>query len=209
MTPIRSAAIAALVSSTLILGAAPAAVAGVLNGHAAAFGGIAGTVAFNDGFGLAGTVDYAVFTAGAFNANFGGLGYVPGDGLVYTYQIESTGRVDVVALEVILAGAANTIGSFDIGDVGPTASAFVGGDAQWLFGDTLSAGQSSWGLAFSTPDEPIVGFYEVFGEAASTLVAGIPTPHSFAVPEPGTLGLLLSAALAGLGWRRRRLHAAP
>jgi len=122
--------------------------------------------------------------------------------------VAAAGTVDVTALEVILAGAANTIGSFDIGDIAPTASAFVGGNAQWLFGSRLSDGESSWGLAFSTPDEPIVGFYEVFGEAASTLVAGIPTPHSVPVPEPGTVGLLLAAALAGLGWRRRRSLAA-
>ena len=71
--------------------------AGILNGHGAAYGGVTGSVPFNNGVGLSGTIDYAVFTANAFNANFAGLGYVPGDALVYTYQVNVAGNLGVSA----------------------------------------------------------------------------------------------------------------
>jgi len=37
--------------------------AGILNGHADALDGVTGSVFFNNGLGLIGTIDYAVFTA--------------------------------------------------------------------------------------------------------------------------------------------------
>jgi hypothetical protein len=90
--------------------------AGILNGHGAAFGGVTGSVPYNNGLGLSGTIDYAVFSAGAFNANFAGLGYVPGAALVYTYQVNVLGNLGVSAEIIGISNPANTIGTFDIGD---------------------------------------------------------------------------------------------
>ena len=61
----------------------------MLNGHVDALPGWTGTVAFDNG-NLQGNLDYAVFTAADFNANFLGDGYVPDDAVVYTYQIENS-----------------------------------------------------------------------------------------------------------------------
>lgn len=208
MRGIRSAAIATLVASTLALGTASTSLAGVLNGHGDAFNAIAGTVPFNNGTGLSGTVDYAVFTSAAFNSNFAGLGYVPGDSLVYTFQVFSQGSVAVTGFELLALSDANTIGSFDIGNVPPTSSAFVGLDAQWLFAAGIPGGQSSWGLAFSSSVEPIVAFFEILGAPEALLAAGLPKPFGVAdVPEPNAVGAILAAALAGLGWLRRRRRA--
>jgi hypothetical protein len=93
--------------ASIMIGAAMSAEAGILNGHGAAFGGVTGSVPFNNGVGLSGTIDYAVFTANSFNANFGGLGYVPGDALVYTYQVFVTGGLGVSAEIVGVSNPAN------------------------------------------------------------------------------------------------------
>lgn len=212
MIGIRNIAIAALVSTTLTCATASTALAGLLNGHGAAFGGFTGSVSFNDGAGLAGRVDYAVFTAAAFNANFAGLGYVPGDAFVYTYQIESFGTATVDGFEVVLEGAANTSGAFGPlsslvpPDIFPSTSAFLGSSrAQWLFAPGIEILEVSSGLAFSSPELPTLGMFEVFaGRLQTLLVAGVPTPFTTPVPEPNLGGLLLLSALAGFGWCRRR-----
>ena len=144
-----------------------------MNGHVDAFGGFTGSVAFDDGLGLEGYIDFAVFTASDFNANYGGLGYVPGDALVYTYQIESEGDMDITALRVFLGGAAaNTIGFFGplvAGAIEPFTAAFDPSEAEWVFDPALDG--VSFGLAYSSPLLPGVGSFEVFGLRSSSLVA--------------------------------------
>lgn len=169
--------------------AAPSARAGILNGHASAFGGVTGTVPFNNGVGLSGTIDYAVFTAAAFNANFAGLGYVPGDALVYTYQVEVFGSLGVSTEIVGISNPANTIGTFDIGDQDASSASFTP-NARWLFSPEIPTNMSSWGLAFSSPNLPIVGAALTIDGGTQALVAGVPTPGPIGIPEPATLSLL-------------------
>ena len=168
--------------------------AGILNGHGAAFGGVTGSVPFNNGVGLSGTIDYAVFSAGAFNANFAGLGYVPGDALVYTYQVNVTGSLGVSAEIVGISNPANTIGTFDIGDQNSSSASFTP-NARWLFSPEIPTGMSSWGLAFSSPKLPIVGASLTIDGGTQALVAGVPTPGPITIPEPATLVL----GMGGLG----------
>ncbi len=162
--------------------------AGILSGHGAAFGGVTGTVPFNNGVGLSGAIDYAVFSAGAFNANFAGLGYVPGAALVYTYQVNVTGSLGVSAEIVGISNPANTIGTFNIGDQDALSASFTP-NARWLFSPEIPTGMSSWGLAFSSPMLPIVGASLTIDGGTQALVAGVPTPGPLQVPEPGTLVL--------------------
>jgi hypothetical protein len=200
MTGTRTAA--AIVGCCLIFSYTSTSQAGILNGHAAAFGGWTGSVAFDTGTGLAGDIDYAVFTAAAFNANFSGLGYVPGDALVYTYQISNTGT-DTISAEIVgIANAANTIGTFDIGDVNASSASFIGLNAQWVFSPGVPGGQTSWGLAFSSPNVPMIGAALTLNGGSSALVAGVPTPSNTPIPEPASLALL--AAAAATFWLRRQ-----
>ncbi len=188
----------------ILVVAAPSAQAGILIGHAAAFGGVTGAVPFNNGLGLSGTIDYAVFDAASFNANFAGLGYVPGDALVYTYQVFVTGNLGVSAEIIGVSNPANTIGSFDIGDVSPLSASFTP-DARWLFSPEIPTGMSTWGLAFSSPNLPIVGAALTIDGGTQALVAGVPTPGP--IPEPASLLTVASAVaiccLTGRGRRRR------
>jgi len=189
-----------LIAASIILAAASNAQAGILNGHGAALGGVTGTVPFNNGVGLSGTIDYAVFTADAFNANFAGLGYVPGDALVYTYQVSVSGDRFATAEVIGISNPANTIGTFDIGDVNASSASFTP-NARWLFAPSIPTGMTSWGLAFSSPNLPIVGAALTIDGGTQALVAGVPTPGP--IPEPATL-LLAISGLAARCWSRSR-----
>lgn len=190
------------VVGALLMSAAGTVRAGILNGHVAAYNGITGSVSFNNGVGLSGTIDYAVFTADAFNANFGGLGYVPGDLLVYTYQVNVVGPLGVSAEVIGISNPANTIGTFDIGDQDAVSASFTP-NARWLFAPEIPTGMSSWGLAFSSPNDPIVGAGLTIDGGTQALVAGVPTPGP--LPEPATF-VLAAGAMTVFCWPRRRLR---
>jgi hypothetical protein len=196
-----------LLSGAIVLVAfAASAQAGMLSGHAAAYMGISGTVPFNNGVGLNGTIDYAVFTESDFNANFGGLGYVPSGPLVYTYQVFVTGNLGVSAEVVGVSNPADTIGTFDIGDIDATTAAFTP-NARWSFSPEIATGESSWGLAFSSPNLPIVGAALTIDGGTQALVAGLPTPGTVGirVPEPSTVVLcVLGAGAIVVGATRRK-----
>lgn len=177
--------------------------AGILNGHGAAFGGVTGSVPFNNGVGLSGTIDYAVFSAAAFSANFAGLGYVPGGPLVYTYQVNVTGSLGVSAEIVGISNLANTIGTFDIGDQNSSSASFTP-NARWLFSPEIPTGMTSWGLAFSSPQLPIVGGSLTVDGGTQALTQGVPTPGPITIPEPATLALCVGGLGAMLVSRRVR-----
>lgn len=199
---VRARRVLQIMIASLLIGGASSAEAGVLNGHAAAFGGVTGTVPFNNGVGLSGTVDYAVFTASDYNANFAGLGYVPGDALVYTYQVSVIGSLSVSAEIIGVTNPANTIGTFDIGDVDASSASFTP-NARWLFAPGIPTGMTSWGLAFSSPMLPIVGASLTVDGGTQALVAGVPTPGPVFVPEPGSM-LLIGMGMFACCARRRR-----
>jgi len=162
-------------------------------------------VSFDNGLGLEGDLDFAVFTAANFNANFAGMGYVPGDSVVYTYQLinSSDPGTDNLSAQIVgIINAANTIGTFDIGDVNASSSSFVGLNAQWLFNPEISLGETSWGLAFSSPNVPMSGAGLTVDGGASVFLLDIPTPSDIPIPEPTSLALLVVAGMMmWLRWR--------
>jgi hypothetical protein len=187
---------------TIVL--APSVWAGILNGHGAAYGGVTGTAPFNNGVGLSGTIDYAVFTSSAFNANFSGLGYVPASPLVYTYQVFVTGGLGVSA-ELVgpIVNPANTIGTFDIGDQDSSSESLIP-TASWFFSPEIPTGMSSWGLAYSSPNIPIVGGALTIDGGTNAVAFGLPVPGPIGIPEPGTLLMMGTGLLVPYFLRRSR-----
>lgn len=177
--------------------------AGILDGHPSALPGWSGTVPYDNGNNLAGTIDFAVFSAADFNANFSGLGYTPGDAYVYTYQVLNGGTDNFSALTVGINNPANTIGTFDIGTTDASLSIFDGsGNAEWQFVPAVAAGSDSWGLAFSAPTVPELGIGLVLDGGGSLLLTGLPTPS---IPEPSSVVLVaLAGGFGGVLLLRRR-----
>lgn len=200
----RAVAIAAVIVGAVILGNPSVSVAGPFANHPDALSDeLTGSIPFNDGVGHRGVVDYAVFTAGDFNTNFSGFGYVPGDAFVYAYQVLSSGEYDITGFVVHLHGSANTIGAFKMGDVGPSTTQFVGAAAQWLFMTGLEDGQTSWALLFSSPELPIHRFGEILPPPIPyPNYVTVPTPYAAPVPEPGSLALLATGAATAYIRRR-------
>lgn len=208
-----------VVTCALALSAAVPTVAGILNGNPFAYndgngpasGAWTGSLSFNNGNGLEGDLDFAVFTTDVFDTQFGGLGYVPSayptGGLVYTYQLTNTAGAngDAISAEIVgITNPANTIGSFDIGDVMPSLTTFSSGNATWQYNPTIPIAMTSWGMAFSSPNAPMYGASLTIDGGGSATTVGIPTPGPNAIPEPCSLGLwAVCGALALLGWRRR------
>jgi hypothetical protein len=170
--------------------------AGIIANNGAAISPLyTGSAPFNNGLGLSGSVDYAVFTANAFNANFGGLGYVPGDALVYAYQLNVAGTLNASAELVGIINPANTIGSFNIGGVAPSSASFTP-NARWNFAGGIPTGSTSYGLAFSSPNLPIFGTSLTFDGGTPAGGTLVPTPGPIpAIPEPASIVLMA----AGLG----------
>lgn len=161
---------------------------------------------------LEATLEYAVFTAADFTANFGGSGYVPSDSLVYTYQIFGIGSQAVTAEIVGISNPVSNIGTFQINasDI-DASSAAITTNAVWEFSPGIGAGETSYGLAFSSPNAPMANgpsltVAEGTSGTFSVLNFGVPTPGSIAIPEPATLALSMLASSAVLLSRRRRIR---
>jgi len=187
-------------SSTTVL-------AGVLDGHGDAIAPIwTGTQAFTNGGDLSGMVDYAVFTKADYIANFGTGDYNPVDGVVYTYQVFNTGVDEISAKIVGNTAESNSIGAFDDvvgGDKTPTSIFYDTGSPVWSFiGNSIGTGESSIGLAFSSPYLPVFGAGLVIDGGGIANVMGIPVPGSVAIPEPASW-LLATMGMAAFGWFRR------
>lgn len=175
--------------------------AGVLDSNPNAL--TSGTAAFDNGNNLSGTVDYAVFTASAFNTAFPAASYVPGDAYVYAYQVLNGGSDNFSSLVVGITNPANTIGTFNIGDIDASLAAFDGsGNAEFQFlSPEIQMGESSYGLVFSAPTlpEPTVG---VITDGGGFLQIDLVAPG--VIPEPATVSLILLTSIALVGRSRRR-----
>lgn len=204
--------IALVAVSALLVAGAPA-YAGILNNHPLAYdnnagpgpgGSWTGSDVYDNGlaspFHLVGNLDFAVFTAANFVTAFPGAApaYVPGDALVYAYQIENQGDFAVSAQIVGISSVANTIGSFlyNAGEVAPSFSVFdVGGNAIWGFtAPNIGTGQDSYVLAYSSPNIPTMGTgVGITVDGGTFGITNVPTPSSTPIPEPASI------AVAGLG----------
>ena len=193
--------------------------AGVLSLHPNAFndgngpngGAWSGSLGYNVSGSLTGQIDFAVFTASTFNSLFGGLGYLPGDQLVYTYQVVNTGTSFVSAQLVGISNPANTIGTFNIGDVnavnGTGPGEFDGsGNADWQFSPSLATNQSSFGLAFSSPNVPHSGLGLTLNGGLSAFTSGLPTPSATPIPEPTSVTIVAGLVALVAGLRSRGLR---
>ncbi len=204
--------IVAAIACGLILCTAAVSSAGILNGNPLAYddgngpaaGAWTGTLPFDNGNGLEGDLDFAVFTTAVFNANFSGLGYTPSTpptgGLVYTYQLTNTTSPtgDSISAEIVgIVNPANTIGSFDIGDIAPSLATFSGSNALWQYNPAIDAGETSFGMAFSSPNVPMLGVALTVDGGGTAQTVGVPTPSARPIPEPASLAMwgLLSVAI--------------
>lgn len=183
--------------------------AGALNGHAAAYndgngptaGAWTGSTAFDNGLGLSGYVDWAVFGPGSFPY----VGYTPTAGeLAYSYQVFTTGALDVTSFGAALDNVADSIGTFsDLAGDSPTGMALFQppfGSATWSFAGILTAGNSE-GLVFSSIKVPKNLFGSTIDGGTGAIVIPLPSPDVTDVPEPATMSIL---ALAGVALLRRR-----
>ena len=181
--------------------------AGVLNGHASAYndgngpsaGAWTGTTAFDNGQGVSGTIDWAVFGPG----NFPFSNYTPTGGeLTYAYQIFASGTSSIHSLTLNDPNSAmNNIGDFnDLAGEAPIAAAITT-LAEWNFAG-LDASENSTGLAYSSSKRPTDLFGAVVNGGSFAIAIPLPVPGSVDIPEPASLALIGTGALAML--RRRR-----
>ena len=168
---------------------------------------------------LAGFVDWAVYAPGDFPA-FSGYTPTPGE-FVYAYQLyvlDNLGETNVAATSMFITlldgHPADNIGSFtgtvsfgSITGVSVGFNAIVADDsAQWYFVPSpIAPGSNSVGLAFSSPNPPIIDEGSVLDGGIVSTVFPLPTSGAVPIPEPGTLtlGALGLAACALLLLRRR------
>ncbi len=187
---------------------AASAQAGALDAHGGAYGPWTGSTAFDNGLGLAGYVDFAVFAPGAFP--YGGAGYTPTAGeLTYVFQVFNTGTEPITSMWDALFNTANNIGFFtSLGGDGTISTLLVpppGGKAEWTFDGVGGGGSTgfSQGLVFSSLKVPEMKFGLVINGGMFEPVVPLPTPSAVDIPEPMTLSLLGVGALALLRRRRR------
>ena len=160
---------------------------------------------------LGATLEYAVFTAAEFNSQFGGSGYTPTPGqLVYAYQLFGTGSQAITAELIGLSNPVNNIGTFQINatDIDAT-NALFNPNALWEFDPGIASGETSYGLAFSSPNTPMANGPSLTvsdGDSGtfSQLNFAVPTPGPVPIPEPATLGLFVLAGYATLLRRKRQ-----
>jgi hypothetical protein len=184
------------------------------DGNGPAGGAWRGTASFANGD-LAGTVDWAVFTANAFNVAFGGGGYVaPAGELVYAHQIFTTDTIPPIVgssgMSITLNGnPAGNGGSFSAGGVTGVAAFAAFADpslADWTLVTETDALTPSEGLVYSSPNRPELTGIPILVDggisAATSLPVGIPGPNP--IPEPTTWIMAFVATVLLLVDRRDR-----
>ena len=190
--------LATLTIVTLLLSGAAS--AGSLNGHPDAWSGWTGSTAFDNGTGLSGYVDWAVFGPGDFPYS----GYSPTAGeLTYAYQVFSTGPDAISSFSAAINNPADNVGAFlDLaGNAALAMDLIVPGSAEWTFAK-ISTGGNSEGLAFSSPKVPEWLFGIIVDGGTYATVFPLPTPSSVDIPEPGAMALVAVGGVLMLLRRR-------
>lgn len=171
-----------------------------------------GSTPYNNGSGLSGDIDWAVYGPNAFPAGFGGYGPTANE-WVYTYQVRQIGLDPLSQFIVSLYNPADNIGSFTgnngfgpVAGITPDLSALSLSSASWSFFSGIEASQTSEGLVFSSPNPPMMVEGAAIDGGVPTFFIPLPSPDGPLIPEPSTL-VLASCGLAALGLqllRRRR-----
>ncbi len=210
MSFVRNLCSTVLASILILIFSAPSS-AGVLDGNADAltFPGFTGSQSFVNGS-LAGTFDYAVFTADEFATAFPLSSWTPGGPVVYAYQLENSGTA-VISAQIV--GVTNDvtiphdIDSFEdaVGEVAPSSAAFGPTTATWSFTAPpfLKTSEISHILVFSSPNIPMLGASLTLDTGTQAFLTDIPTPSGDQIPEPASLVLLGMGSLWFLSLRRR------
>ena len=176
--------------------------AGVLDGNSGAYINWTGSVAFDNGSGISGTMDYCVFRPGQFSDS----GYTQGPSqFVYAYQLFSTGTDALSSFAMMVQNAAHTPGTMaDLPGVGALSSIIsAGAEVEWVFDSPgINTGQNSVGLVFQSPNIPEWLLGTVVDGGGFAYAYPLPAP-STEIPEPATM-LLLGAGGAMAMLRRRR-----
>jgi len=174
-----------------------------------AVSGTTGFGPYNDGDGLSGTVEYAVFSKAAFELNFSASSVTVGaNELAYVYQILNTGT-DFVSQNVQLGinSSAVDIGSATIdgfaGETSPTSSSIVLPTASWNFVTNIPGltGRSS-ALVLTSTNLPNSTATQIIINGGGTAFTSAIVPSDIPIPEPSSL-CLLAGSLAFLAVRHR------
>jgi hypothetical protein len=160
--------------------------------------------------GLTGTIDYAVYAPGTFPLGFSGFS---ASDYVYVYQGHETGVAPLSSVSIALTGPVDNlnIGDFTgnngfgpvVGDASSLAYILPFDSANWAF-NGVTQGNSTDGLAFSSPDGPMWSTGSTIDDGTVGFVIPVPSPVA-AAPEPGTLTLASCGIVVFvLQWLRRR-----
>jgi hypothetical protein len=174
-----------------------------------------GSTVFDNGFSppddLSGFVDWAVWAPGTFPAF---TGYIPTPGeYVYTYQAAVEGEAALTSLFVSVENAADNIGEF-YGDAGFGLVDGVAADimtliplteADWYWFTGIPEDGRSRGLAFSSPNPPMLSEGTLIDHGTFAFAYPVPSPSGPVIPEPSTLVLLgCGGLLFAARWLRYR-----
>ena len=178
--------------------------------------------------GLAGYIEWAVYAPGQFpfdptgTTGFAGYVPVPGD-YTYTYQGFQTVPLNPVdppneplaplsQINILVGPPIDQTGWFQGDGVFDTTgngggipfSGFDGTQVIFAFGG-VAAGQATAGLAFSSPNPPVLSQATTIDDGTRASVMPVPSDKPVNIPEPATLTLALFG-FAGFAfqWLRRR-----
>ncbi len=166
-----------------------------------------GSTGYSNVSGLSGFVDWAVWAPDTF-PGFAGYTPTPGE-YIYTYQAAVEGTAALSSLFVTLENAADNAGQFS-GDAGfglvsgvtilsPGVDGYLGIDplnqAEWYWFGGIAENDRSTGLAFSSPNAPMLSDGTLIDHGTSAFVVPVPSPGGPVIPEPSTLVLASCGAL--------------
>jgi hypothetical protein len=141
-----------------------------------------GSTDYGNAFGLEGFVDWAVWAPGTF-PGFSGYTPTPGE-YVYTYQAAEEGTAALTSYFVTLDNSADNIGEFS-GDAGFGLVDGIAADfmqilplnqAEWYWFSGIPEDFRSKGLAFSSPNPPMLSDGTVINHGTFAFVIPVPSP---------------------------------